>query len=263
MAFDAKAYAREYQRKLRAERREKGLCAVCEKPSPDTARCADCRKKDADSQKNRQQLLAAHGLCKMCGKVPSSDGHLYCDACLVKANRSTRKHAAKRKSEGRCNSCGKPCDSFRCEECNRKSNGLISAARKNRVESGKCRDCGEDAITTNRSLRGKERSQYCRDCYLKMLARMTLGSGKKWEVLLDKLEACNWTCPYTGDRLILGDNLSFDHKNPVCRFPEQKGDPDNIEPCTWQINLMKRDLTKEEFLAMIEQIARNLKLRVT
>jgi hypothetical protein len=79
-------------------------------------------------------------------------------------------------------------------------------------------------------------------------------------VLQAKLEACNWTCPYTGEVLVLGENLSFDHVYPICRFPEKRHEPDNLEPCTWQINLMKRDLTKEEFTTLVFKIAERLKI---
>jgi hypothetical protein len=87
-----------------------------------------------------------------------------------------------------------------------------------------------------------------------MTARTVLGSGKHWQILLQKLEETGWTCFYTGEKLILGENLSFDHLNPICRFPEQRHDPENIRPCSWQVNLMKRDLTKEEFLELSKKV---------
>ena len=71
-----------------------------------------------------------------------------------------------------------------------------------------------------------------------------------------KLDACGWKCAYTGDLLVVGDNLSFDHMDPISRFPERRYDPDNVEPVTWQVNLMKRDLTKQEFLALVGRIYR-------
>ena len=83
---------------------------------------------------------------------------------------------------------------------------------------------------------------------------MLFGTRLKWRILLDKLDEANWQCPYSGEQLVLGDNLSFDHKDPICRFPEKRRDPNNIEPVSWQINLMKRDLTKDEFLGLVRSI---------
>jgi hypothetical protein len=98
---------------------------------------------------------------------------------------------------------------------------------------------------------------YCHECFLKMIAGYTLGSRKYWRILLGKLDRCNWRCPYTGERLVLGKNLSFDHMDPVCRFPERRHDPDNIEPVSLTVNMMKRELTKQEFLELIAKIAQH------
>ncbi len=259
--FDRKKYNREYGAKLRAERKAKGLCEVCGETTEGKLRCKECLAKNAARQKARQQRLIEQGICKKCGKHGAADGHLYCEGCLAKVNAFTRKHTAKQTKEKRCHGCGIPCDRFRCEICNGKANGEIRKLKKRWTEANLCRNCGQPAITTTRSLRGQERATYCRDCYLKVLAYNVLGSGKKWRILLDMLEKCEWKCVYTGERLVLGDNLSFDHKNPICRFPEQRHDPGNIEPCSWQINLMKRDLTKPEFLALAQKVVNYLGTR--
>ena len=263
--FNPKSYMREYSRTRSAERKAAGLCTVCgEQAEAARTKCRGCLEKDVQRQKERQDELIAQGVCKMCARNKAEEGYLHCRPCLAKANRSTRKHAAKRRMEGRCHSCGIPCgESIRCNKCNAKGVARTSANRKQRLVEGRCRDCGEPAITTTRNLRGNDRAGYCHDCYLKMMSRSMLGSGKKWGVLLEKLDRCGWKCYYTGDDLVIGDNLSFDHLDPVSRFPERKHDPTNLEPCTWQINLMKRDLTKQEFLEMARKVAGNSKLRVT
>jgi hypothetical protein len=86
-----------------------------------------------------------------------------------------------------------------------------------------------------------------------------LGSGKRWRILLEKLDECGWRCPYTGEQLVMGDNLSFDHILPVSRFPEKRHDPENVEPISWEINMLKRHLTKDEFLALVRNIASYVK----
>ncbi len=162
----------------------------------------------------------------------------------------------KKRGNGLCVVCGDPTGTelARCAKCNTKTNAKERRRRARYTAEGRCRDCGKEAQLSNRSMRGRERGNYCKDCFLKVLATTVLGSRKHWWILVEKLNACGWRCPYTGEQLVLGDNLSFDHMDPICRFPEKRYDPNNIEPISWQINLMKRDLTKTEFLTMIERI---------
>ncbi len=177
--------------------------------------------------------------------------------CSRKTDAEYRKTAYDKKcNNGCCVVCGKETKTelARCTECNARSNLKNQERRAKLTAEGKCRDCGGEAQLTNRSLRGRERGNYCGDCWLKMLATSLLGSRKLWKILLDKLEACGWKCPYTGETLVIGVNLSFDHMDPICRFPEKQHDPNNIEPISWQVNLMKRDLTKSEFLEKIKRI---------
>jgi 5-methylcytosine-specific restriction endonuclease McrA len=75
-----------------------------------------------------------------------------------------------------------------------------------------------------------------------------------WEGLRDKLIAQNYRCAYTGKALILGVNASVDHILPVARFPQLISDLHNIEWVDLQVNQMKRDLTRDEFLSSICQI---------
>ena len=167
-----------------------------------------------------------------------------------------RKAYNKKRENGLCVSCGKEKDTeyTKCQICQDKVNKSGQRRKARYIAEGRCRICGEEAQLTNRSLRNRERGNYCKQCWFKVLANTMLGSMKKWPTLVEKLDACGWRCPYTGEALVLGVNLSFDHMDPVCRFPEKRHDPDNIEPISWQVNLMKRDLTKSEFLELIERI---------
>ena len=136
----------------------------------------------------------------------------------------------------------------RCVQCNMSTAVDNKARRKLRQQSGICRYCGNEAMQSSRSLRGGKRSAYCVTCYLKTMAKRFLGASDKWQVLVDKLYRHDWRCVYTGEKLVLGDSLSFDHANPVSRFPEQRFQSANLEPVSWKVNLLKRDLTKDEFL---------------
>lgn len=171
-------------------------------------------------------------------------------------NESTKRLYARRKLEGRCR-CGVEVNGgMYCEECKAKRHANEKCRRLRRCEEGKCTYCGNAAMTSKRSVRDSGFATCCWSCMLKVLAHNLLGSGKKWPILVEKLEACGWKCSYTGETLVPGDNLSFDHMDPASRFPDKRHDPNNIEPVSLQVNLMKRDLTKEEFLATVKKIYR-------
>lgn len=175
------------------------------------------------------------------------------------AKKHRQTHYKKCRDNNLCVVCGKPTgtDGARCAECNVKVNAKECRRRARYTAEGKCRLCGDESQLTNRSLRKRDRGNYCKRCWLKVLAGYLLGSMKHWPILVEKLDACGWRCPYTGEELVLGVNLSFDHMDPVARFPEKRHDPNNLEPISWKVNLMKRDMTKNEFLELIERIHSN------
>lgn len=246
--------ANEWIKRHREQRKAAGLCIECGKKS-DRVRCEECRQKNSDTQKRAQARKRRKGLCITCGG-PREDGQRQCNECRQMQRVASKKCYGKKAANGLCVFCGKPSTQGRraCDECNAKKNAKERQRRARYTAEGRCRQCGAEAQLSNRSLRGKERGNYCKDCWLKVLAHYVLGSRKHWRVLVEKLDACGWRCSYTGETLVLGDNLSFDHMDPVCRFPEKRHDPDNVEPVSWQVNLMKRDLTKQEFLNLIERI---------
>lgn len=71
--------------------------------------------------------------------------------------------------------------------------------------------------------------------------------------LSDLFDAQGAKCTYTDEPLILGVNVSLDHKLPQCR-----GGGHNIENLQWvskRINKNKFNLTHEEFVAECAHIA--------
>lgn len=233
----------------------------CGADSGGKIRCGECKRRNKEAQQRRATRNAEAGLCRMCGRQPVTAGHAHCEGCLGKANAATRKHAAKRVGMKRCLSCGKDVEgSSRCRECLDRINEASKEKRRRYRQEGRCRDCGSEAVIVDRTGQyhapgGQRISNYCRDCFFRMMASYVLGSRTRWRDLIEKLEEFGWKCAYTGEVLVLGENLSFDHTDPVCRFPEKKDDPANIEPVTLAVNLMKRHMTKEEFLGLVRLIA--------
>jgi hypothetical protein len=258
--FDAKAY----QKQRRDQRRAAGLCIQCGGPKDaGKARCLECLAKGLKDQKARQGKFAEEGRCRKCGEV-TVEGRVHCAGCLAKHLVWGKSERERKRAAGRCYSCGIPCGESRCEKCKTKCNAATNESRRKLIEQGRCRDCGGEAVidqvmTKRHTPGGLRTSKYCRDCFLKVMSRTVFGLGKFWVVLLEKLEASKWRCHYTGQELILGKNLSFDHLDPISRFPEKRRDHDNIVPCTLEVNLAKRQLTEAEFLALIQVIALNQK----
>lgn len=238
-------------KRSRDKKRQAGLCIRCGKESI-RIRCDECREAVNEETNQRRAKLAQDGRCPGCGEPNDTDGYR-CSDCNAKQRRAYKKRYTKKVEIGTCSTCSEPVDDGRrfCKRCLLR----MKVAREKWIEEGRCCVCGRESELSNQSLRhGEGRRNYCKVCWLKTLANRVLGSIKHWKVLVDKLDACNWRCPYTGEMLVIGENLSFDHIDPVSRFPEKRYDPENVEPVSWQANMAKSGLTKSEFLALVEKI---------
>lgn len=54
-------------------------------------------------------------------------------------------------------------------------------------------------------------------------------------------------CPYTGELLIPGENMSLDHKTPIKHDKSLALELSNLQWVSWTYNLAKHDQTNEEF----------------
>ena len=77
---------KEYLKKLRAERKSKGLCIDCGKPKCQQSKCycIDCRIKALRRNKKTDipiEYRVEKGLCKKCGKNPIIQGKKLCQKC--------------------------------------------------------------------------------------------------------------------------------------------------------------------------------------
>ena len=90
------------------------------------------------------------------------------------------------------------------------------------------------------------------------MTRNAIGHGSKKAslTLYDKLYSQNFTCPYTGEKLILGVNAWIDHILPRSRFPDQETSLDNLQWVSKKANLAKHNLTKDEFLDLCRLISK-------
>ena len=75
---------------------------------------------------------------------------------------------------------------------------------------------------------------------------------RHWVQLKAKLGSQQYMCAYTGEKLVPGVNASIDHLVPRSRGGNDA--PDNLHWVSFRVNVMKGDMTHEEFLALCKLI---------
>lgn len=158
-----------------------------------------------------------------------------------------RKYSAARVADGKCTECQRPHRENRtlCDVCNSNKSRRAKQRRIVRRESGLCMNCPVPATV----------NEFCFDCWLKTLVYNALGTitGNGWQEMKQKLEDQKFRCAYTGQSLIPGVNASIDHKTP--RSKGGLNTTDNLWWVTKQVNLMKTNVTHENFIAICRQVS--------
>ena len=97
----------EYARKIRAERKEKGLCNCGRVPSPGFKLCDGCREQFRIRNKRYRDTRREREDCTNCGAVLTIEqldaGRKQCDTCIQRSMNTQKRH----KAAGRCQ-CGQP-----------------------------------------------------------------------------------------------------------------------------------------------------------
>jgi 5-methylcytosine-specific restriction endonuclease McrA len=118
---------------------------------------------------------------------------------------------------------------------------------KNRT-MGLCYSCSDKPVNGT--------SSWCEKHWLTQAAwRFGLRGRGSWKKLKDLLEAQNYTCPYSGRKLIIGMNASVDHKLPRSKYPGLVGSIGNCEWVDEDVNRAKRAMTPAEFIALCKSVA--------
>lgn len=222
--------------------------------------CKTCRH-------NKQRAInRAENACLRCGQtfLPLTK-YRHCVGCLQNANLGQRQRHLERREKNLCIKCGKvPPASGRlqCRPCLDKVRAITKRVHKKYLDSGLCFRCGQAPMNISQRLMRRQQTKplpVCETCYIKSLTRAATGSSRAWKAIAEKFQAQGGRCPYTNSPIALGVNASIDHILPVSRFPEQAANIDNLEWIRYDINIIKRDLTKDEFLQIIGQIANRTK----
>lgn len=124
--------------------------------------------------------------------------------------------------------------------------------KQQRLANNQCTTCGNTKL---------ENVVCCEKCWYKTVARNHLKDPSRWEELKELAEQQQFICPYTGEQLAPGDNMSLDHRLPVSRFPELRYELSNMVWTTKLVNRAKERSTPEEFLKMCQQVVNYHALR--
>lgn len=159
-----------------------------------------------------------------------------------------------RKTNSLCTCCGVNPKSNNCLECESCKNNKIKRQNKlinSRKLNNLCMRCGSSAEIIETARLTKRKYILCKTCYLKYTAYNVFSSASRWRDLFTLWENQKGVCPYTGDTLIFG-KASIDHI-----IPKSRGGTTTIDNLCWtslEINKMKRDINKNDFILLCKQI---------
>ena len=161
------------------------------------------------------------------------------------------------KAQALCLYCRRPLEGkdkeyVRCSTCRAK----VVAARLKKVR--KMRSQG--LCICGRAISVRVKDGLCEDCWFKAIAKNRTGSPRNWLSIKELLQKQNYTCSYTGKKLIIGENASLDHI-----VPKSKGGDNSINNLQWidlQINVMKNNMSHQEFISTIQLILSRQSIRV-
>jgi hypothetical protein len=143
----------------------------------------------------------------------------------------------------------------KCIEClskitkSEKSKSNKRELYNSRKELGLCVKCGASELVNN---------CFCIDCWFQDKASMS-GGGKENIISIRELfDKQQGKCFYSDEVLTPGVNASLDHQIPSSR--DGKSEIDNLKWVSRQINMMKSDMTHEEFINNCAYIATKFEL---
>ncbi len=257
---------------------ENRKCASCPSVAlPNRSECQRCVEARARRLKERSQAKRARGECVKCSNQ-AVDGLTLCQACIDKNNNRGLKRRNDRREIGLCKTCGKAAriGKTRCSSCSKKESVAEIKKRSKHADDCVCIQCGDEIetgfarcprcledqrrYTATRKARiingglcircGKERPvvghSHCLECVYKAASQSHLKTNAYWRELQDKYHQQNGKCPYFGLPIEVGINAELDH-----RIPKAKGGTSDLDNLQWVhvwANVMKADMTEEEFL---------------
>lgn len=240
---DCLEVGRRYQKEKRDVLKKEGLCLEC-KINPrrdDGVYCQMC----LDKHRIKREARKLQGLCIVCNK--EAEAGIYCKSCNENVKKQDRKSRQNRKQLGLCTKCGTPVDSHeKCQSCRAKKAEQFAKLASTRRENGLCINCCRAALDDHR---------FCDICYFKHTSVKRLGKVVYWADLKSLFESQKEICPYTGLKMKLGKNATLDHIIPSSN--NGSNDISNLQWVCSSINIMKWNLSEDDFLNLVKLIYKN------
>lgn len=188
---------------------------------------------------NRRKL----GQCLGC-TAQTVPGKTRCAAHLEQIRLKSQARAQENRTLGLCQKCSQPAvpGKSNCKDCARHIAAVENTRIKRLRGQGTCPRCLQPLLGV----------LWCLPCYVRITLQRNTGSSVGWEILVAKLEAQQFLCPYTGDLLHPGVNLSLDHIHAISKGGTHA--PDNLEWVSTRVNVMKQELSRTEFVALCAKI---------
>lgn len=240
-----------------------GLCSGCGSPREDTRKklCQKCRDKGKEQatkkSEHRKQLRKgwkAQGRCQVCGSLLENSQYVTCHTCLSRREINREKHNRFCKENGLCVDCGGPNRSgfLKCDVCREKFNATALRRVNDRRAQGVCINHPEKKPVGARDS--------CIDCWYKELSKTYFNSNDyadEFRLLFEKQEG---KCAYTKQILIIGSTVHLDHKIPISRGG--KNEMVNFQFVHKNINILKDNMTHDEFVAYLPELEQLIKLAI-
>lgn len=201
-------------------------------------------RRNGRTARGREDVRAtwgAKGLCLACGKS------------RVAGFETCEMHTA-RKAPGTCRRCSRPArpGAKVCEEHAREQNANSARLRAEARAQGLCINCRKNAaLAHSRDI--------CTGCWFRRVAAKNLGDAERAEELRALWESQDGRCAYTGEALIVGMNMSLDHKIPRSRGGSH--DASNLQWVTLAVNVAKNNLSEREFFELCAAVVRGSRRR--
>lgn len=187
------------------------------------------------------------GKCLQCGAKAGPKSKLYCNKCSKVFNENAKQRAKLLIEQGLCVQCMNPSDVRTCRVCADKNNIARTQKVKEREQIGLCIGCGKGL-----PLPGNRK---CVVCYLKHLAWTYFHSTAKWEKLNELFDSQKGICPYTGRKLIMGQDAEIDHI--ISRYQGGRDELGNYQWVHRDINRMKTYQSHAQFLNLVREVYRH------
>lgn len=239
----------EMRHKLKSNRLHNNLCTQCDNPAESGIKLC---KKHRDRANLLTRIITANkiskNICRSCGRSIAPNSKSRCINCMNKNNIFSNKKRLMRLANKICTKCGIKLNTNNtlCGKCLEKMKIVNKIRHDNCMLTGQCTKCKNLALP---------HITLCESCWFKTKSRRITGSSSNANIIKELLIKQEYKCTYTNKQLIIGINASIDHKIPI-----SLGGSSSIENLHWvdrRINTAKRNLTHDEFKAMIYAIAQS------